>query len=117
MILTTLMLKMVVVVGVMMMRDDGDLIPSIQVMDGFGAHWYSQLSSCSVHTCLSMGYLVRSMLQAIVAVMLQHGHSKIIRKAPSDTPSDFSKGKLKFAVPDWQKSRSSIVLSSKRKCF
>lgn len=35
-----------------------------------GLEQYSQLSSCNVHSCLSMGYLVRSMLQAIVAVIL-----------------------------------------------
>lgn len=50
-----------------------------------GGHRYSQLSSCRVHTCLSMGYLVRSMLQAIVAVMLLCVQSEII-KTPSNTP-------------------------------
>ncbi len=30
-----------------------------------------QLSNCKVHSCLSIGYLVRSMLQAMVAVMLR----------------------------------------------
>lgn len=30
-----------------------------------------QLSSCKVQVCLSMGYLVRSMLQATVVVILQ----------------------------------------------
>lgn len=52
-------------------ENDGDLCPSTHLMDVLGgAHRYSQLSSCRVHTCLSMGYLVRSMLQAMVAVML-----------------------------------------------
>lgn len=32
---------------------------------------FLQLSSCKVHVCLSMGYLVRSMLQATVVVILQ----------------------------------------------
>lgn len=48
---------------------------------------YSQLSSCRVHTCLSMGYLVRSMLQAIVAVMLlgiQSRHSLPSFKNPTE---------------------------------
>lgn len=45
-----------------------------------GVHRYSQLSSCRVHTCLSMGYFVRSMLQAIVAVILLCVHSEIVRK-------------------------------------
>lgn len=40
---------------------------------------YSQLSSCRVHTCLSMGYLVRSMLHAIVAVMLMGVLNKRIK--------------------------------------
>lgn len=40
---------------------------------------YSQLSSCRVHTCLSMGYLVRSMLHAIVAVMLLGFQNKSFR--------------------------------------
>lgn len=31
-----------------------------------------QLSSCSVQVCLSMGYLVRSMLQATVVVILDN---------------------------------------------
>lgn len=64
----------------------------------FGAHWYySQLSSCSVHTCRSMGYLVRSMLQAIVAVMLQRGQSENIRQ----TPALMLKVEIK-AAPDQQ---------------
>lgn len=59
--------------------DDEDemrvMVMSCYTLDGWtwmcGVVRYSQLSSCRVHTCLSMGYLVRSMLQAIVAVMLQ----------------------------------------------
>ena len=50
--------------------DDGDGYVQLHVWWMTGLHRYSQLSSCRVHTCLSMGYLVRSMLQAIVAVML-----------------------------------------------
>ncbi len=51
-----------------------------------GGHRYSQLSSCRVHTCLSMGYLVRSMLQAIVAVMLLCIQRELVKKKPSKTP-------------------------------
>lgn len=42
-----------------------------------------QLSSCSVHVCLSMGYLVRSMLHATVVVILKKKH-KVIHEHSAD---------------------------------
>lgn len=39
-----------------------------------------QLSSCRVHVCLSIGYLVRSMLQATVVVILKDINVLVIKE-------------------------------------
>lgn len=55
------------------------LLPEQHLKDGMENAWvFLQLSSCNVHVCLSMGYLVRSMLQATVVVILQETHGSDI---------------------------------------
>ena len=80
------------------------------MMSMVGIHGYSQLSSCRVQTCLSMGYLVRSMLQAIVAVMLQRIHCKnIANHQKHHFCSDAGQVNKKVAAPEQQQQTRRLI--------